>query len=63
MLGSKMFSLLEGVFDYNKILVFDADRLKTTFTTKCGTFAYKCMPFGLMNVGDTFQHAMDIAFK
>ena len=38
------------------------DREKTTFTTPWGTFMYDKMPFGLMNVGATFQRAMDIAF-
>ena len=28
-----------------------------------GTFAYRRMPFGLINVGATFQRAMDHAFK
>ena len=37
--------------------------MKTTFTTKWGTFAYRCMPFGLINVGATFQRIMDEAFK
>jgi hypothetical protein len=43
-------------------LVFPEDREKTTFTTPWGTFMYAKMPFGLMNVGETFQRAMDIAF-
>jgi hypothetical protein len=38
------------------------DRYKTTFTTPWGTFMYAKMPSGLMNVGATFQRAMDIAF-
>ena len=38
------------------------DREKTTFTTPWGTFMYAKMPFGLMNIGATFQRAMDIAF-
>eukprot|EP00253_Pinus_taeda_P015161 PITA_15161 len=33
------------------------------FRTKWGTYAYRKMPFGLINVGATFQRAMDIAFK
>jgi hypothetical protein len=37
--------------------------LKTTFRTKWGTYAYDKMPFGLINVGATFQQAMDIAFR
>lgn len=61
-LGSKMFSLLDGFSGYNKVLVTPEDRLKTTFKTKWGTYVYRKMPFGLMNVGATFQRAIDIAF-
>lgn len=39
------------------------DRNKTAFTTKWGTFSYRRIPFSLINVGATFQRAMDIAFK
>ena len=45
------------------MLVAEQDRLKTTFRTKWGTFAYRRMPFGLMNVEATFHRAMDIAFR
>ena len=45
------------------MLVAEEDRLKTTFRTKWGTFAYRRMPFGLINAGETFQRAMDIAFR
>jgi hypothetical protein len=44
--GSQIFSLLDGFSGYNQVLVSEEDRLKTTFRTKWGTFAYKCMPFG-----------------
>ena len=44
------------------MLVAEEDRLKTTFRTKWGTFAYRRMPFGLINAGATFQRAVDIAF-
>lgn len=44
-------------------MVDKIDRLKTTFTTKWGIFAYRHMPFGLINVGATFQCAMDIVFR
>ena len=33
-----------------------------TFRTRWGTFSYRRMPIGLINVGTTFQRAMDIAF-
>ena len=39
------------------------DQLKTTFHTLWGTYAYRKMPFGLINVGATFQRAMDIDFQ
>ena len=38
------------------------DQLKTTFRTPWGTYAYRKIPFGLINVGATYQIAMDIAF-
>ena len=61
--GSKLFSLLDGFSGYNQVLVVKQDRLKTTFRTKRGTFTYNRMPFGLINVGATFQRAMDISFQ
>ena len=44
-------------------MVDEKDKLKMTFTTKWGTFSYRRMPFGLINVEATFQRAMDEAFK
>ena len=49
-----MLSLLDGFFGYNQVLVAKENRLKTTFRTKWGTYAYDKMPFGLINVGSTF---------
>jgi len=54
--------LLNGYSRYNQILAHEDDRDKTAFTIPWGTFHYAKMPFGLKNVGATFQHAMDIAF-
>ena len=61
--GSELFSLLDGFSGYNQVLVAEEDRLKTTFRTRWGTFAYRRMPFGLIKVGATFQRAMDIDFR
>ena len=61
--GSEMFSLLDGFSGYNQVLVALEDILKTTFRTKWGTYAYRKMPFELINVGSTFQCAMDIALQ
>jgi hypothetical protein len=60
--GAKVMSFLDGFFGYNQVVVHPDDQEKTAFTTPWGTFMYSKMPFGLMNVGDTFQRAMDIAF-
>eukprot|EP00253_Pinus_taeda_P019001 PITA_19001 len=61
--GLELMSFLDGFSGYNQVLVNPDDQLKTTFRTKWGTYAYRKMPFGLINVGATFQRAMDIAFK
>lgn len=61
--GSEMFSLLDGFSGYNQIHVKEEDQHKTMFTMKWGTFAYAKMPFGLSNAGEIFQWAMDIAFS
>jgi hypothetical protein len=59
---SDIFSLLDEFSGYNQVLVSEEDHLKTTFRTKWGTFAYKRMPFGLINAGATFHRAMDVEF-
>jgi hypothetical protein len=61
--GSKIMSMLDGFFGYNQVLVRKEDQNKTTFTTPWGAFEYLRMSFGLLNVGATFQRAMDFAFK
>jgi ribonuclease HI len=60
--GASRMSMIDGISIYNQIFVLPENREKTTFTTPWGTFMYAKMPFGLMNAGETFQRAMDIAF-
>jgi hypothetical protein len=60
--GSEMMFLLDGFFGYNQIKVKRTDKYKTTFITHWGTFDYERMPFGLSNVGATFQISMQISF-
>ena len=57
-----MLSTLDGFSGYNQVFVKESERLKTAFTTPWGTYVFVRMPFGLMNVGATFQREMDIAF-
>ena len=52
---SKMMSFLDGYFGYNQVMVDEKDRLKTAFTIKWESFAYRQMPFGLINTRAIFQ--------
>jgi len=61
--GSEMLSFLDGFSGYNQVLVSQDDRKKTAFTTPWGTYEYIRIPFGLLNVGATFQRAMDYVFR
>lgn len=60
---AEMMSMLDGFSGYNQFEVENKDQHKTTFTTPWGTFTYHKMPFGLINVGATFQWGMDISFS
>ena len=51
----KIFSFMDGFSGYNQIKMAPEDMEKTTFITQQGTFCYKVMPFGLKNVGATYQ--------
>jgi hypothetical protein len=58
----KIFSLMDGFSRYNQINIVPVYQHKTTFICPWGTFAYWKFPFGLKNVGVTFQCAMSYAF-
>jgi hypothetical protein len=60
--GHKALSFMDCLSGYNQIQIHPADQYKTTFTTPWGTFSYRDMPFGLKNVGETFQQAMTYIF-
>ena len=53
--GSALMSFMDGFSGYNKIKVAPKDMTKTTFTTEWGIYCYTVMPFGLKNVGATYQ--------
>jgi hypothetical protein len=60
--GSVIFSFMDGFLGYNQIDILLVDQHKTTFICPWGTFSFWKLPFGLKNVGDTFQQAMLYAF-
>ena len=57
-----LFSFMDSFLGYNQIRMAPEDIEKTTFLTMWGTFCYKVMPFGLKNVGATYQRAMVTLF-
>ena len=60
--GSEVFSFMDGFSGYNQIQIKPEDQHKTAFICPWGTFAYRKMPFGLKNVGATFQREMTLIF-
>ena len=53
---------MDGYSGYFQISIAKEDQLKTTFITPWGCFAYRRMPFGLLNAYATFQVWMDQVF-
>jgi hypothetical protein len=56
--GHAMFSFMDGFSGYNQIRMSTKDAEKTAFRTPIGNFYYTVMPFGLKNVGATYQRTM-----
>ena len=53
---------MDAFLGYNQIKMEEADQEKTSFVTSQGLFCYKVMPFGLKNVGATYQRLMNKMF-
>ncbi|XP_028061194.1 uncharacterized protein LOC114264697 [Camellia sinensis] len=49
-----LLSFMDGFSGYNQILIALQDREKIAFTTPCGIYCYRVMPFRLKNVGATY---------
>lgn len=64
MVGFEYLSLLDGYSRYNQIYIVEEDMLKTEFqcSKALGSYEWVVMPFGLKNVGATYQRVMNYMF-
>jgi hypothetical protein len=60
--GCETLCFLDVYSGYHQIAMCLADQLATSFITSFGTYCYQMMPFGLKNVGATFQRCMRHVF-
>ena len=56
-------SFLDVFQGYHQIPLALDDQQKTAFVTSIGNYHYKVMPFGLKNVGSTYQRMMTRMFE
>ena len=61
--GHGMLSFLDAFSRYHQIPMHLPDTEKTAFITPYGLFCYNVMPFGLKNVGATYQRLVTNMFK
>ncbi|XP_057803303.1 uncharacterized protein LOC131018607 [Salvia miltiorrhiza] len=60
--GHEALTFMDGSFGYNQIRMSPNDEELTVFRTPKEIYCYKVMPFGLKNVGATYQRAMQKIF-
>ena len=60
--GHKLLSFMDTFSRYNQLRMDKTDQEKTSFVTSQGLFCYKMMPFGLKNVGATYQRLVNHMF-
>ena len=61
--GHKLLSLMDAFSRYNQILMDEEYQEKTSFVTSQGLYCYKVMPFGLKNIGATYQRLVNHMFS
>ena len=62
-IGHSRMSFLNAFQGYHQIPLALDDQERTAFVTPIGNYHYKVMPFGLKNVGATYQRMMAKMFK
>src|SRR3954467_15420540 len=59
----KLLSFMDAYSGYNQIPMARSDKQCTAFMTESGNYYYNVMPFGLKNVGSTYQRMMNKVFQ
>nr|KYP59375.1 Transposon Ty3-I Gag-Pol polyprotein [Cajanus cajan] len=60
--GHALLNFLDAYSGYNQIMMYPPDEVHTSFITDRANYCYRVMPFGLKNVGATYQRLMDKVF-
>jgi hypothetical protein len=60
--GYEALSFLDAYSGYHQIAMKESDQLATSFVTSFRIYCYVTMPFGLKNVGTTYQRCMLTVF-
>ncbi|XP_074314546.1 uncharacterized protein LOC141649764 [Silene latifolia] len=61
--GHEVLTFLDTWSGYNQIKMHPQDQEKTAFMSERGIYCYNVMPFGLKNVGSTYQRLVNKMFK
>ena len=61
--GHALLSFMDAYSGYNQIPMYEPDQEHTSFITNRGLYCYIGMPFGLINVGATYQRLVNMMFK
>ena len=61
--GHELLSFMDAFSGYNQIIMDPNDQEKTSFVIGQGTYCYQVMPFGLKNVGATYQMLVNRMFQ
>ena len=61
--GHKLLTFMDAFSRYNQIKMDEKDQEKTAFITSQRLYCYKAMPFGLKNVGATYQRLVNKMFN
>ena len=57
--GHELLIFMDAFLGYNQIRMNEEDQEKTAFVISQGLYYYRVMPFGLKNIGATYQRLVN----